>query len=203
MGGTAYLLVEKDVEGNSANLLVDAPAFESQVLAFIENQGGVMQWIITHRGAIGEAKAIQSAFQCDVVIQEQEAYLLPDIPRVIGYREGYQLAVHSQVLATPGYSPGSACLYYRPQGGVLFTGRHLLPDRQGQLVPLRFSKTFHWPRQLHNVEKLQTQFSAETLSYICPAANTGFLRGRGVMANAYTQLQAINVTQLLDTPALL
>ena len=159
--------------------------------------------LITHRGAIGDTKTWQAALRCDVIVQEQEAYLLPNTPRVISYRETYPLGIRGEVFWTPGHSPGTACVYYQAHGGVLFTGRHLLPDRNGQLMPLRFAKTFHWPRQLQNVAKLQTRFAAETLAYVCPAANTGFLRGKYAVADAYTQLQAIDVTQLQSVPALL
>ncbi|NER83301.1 MAG: MBL fold metallo-hydrolase, partial [Leptolyngbya sp. SIO1D8] len=131
------------------------------------------------------------------VIQEQEAYLLPDIPHLVSYQERFQLGDHSEIVWTPGHSPGSACVYYQGHGGVLFTGRHLLPDRHGHLTPLRFAKTFHWPRQLRSVEKLQTKFSAKTLAYVCPAANTGFLRGKQAMPDAYAQLQSIDIQQLL------
>ncbi len=203
MGGSAYFIVEKDCTGCSANLLVDAPAYNPEIIEFIEHQGGVKQWVITHRGAIGEAKALQAALQCELVVQEQEAYLLPDVPCVVSYQDSLGLGTQTQVLWTPGHSPGSACVYYPGHGGVLFTGRHLLPNRQGQLTPLRFAKTFHWPRQLQHVANLQTRFSRATLSYICPAANTGFLRGQHVVANAYDQLQAIDVGQLLSAPALL
>lgn len=203
MGGTAYFIVDKDWEGRSANVLVDAPAHDPDVLKFIEDQGGLSLWVITHRGAIGEAKALQKSLQCQIVIQEQEAYLLPGIPNVISYRESYPLGNQGDIFWTPGHSPGSACVYYKNHGGILFSGRHLLPDRQGHLKPLRFSKTFHWPRQLQNVAKLQTRFSADTLSYLCPGANTGFLRGRHAVADAYAQLQIIDVTQLLSVPALL
>ena len=203
MGGTAYFIVDKDGKGRSANLLVDTPANEPDVLQFIADRGGVRFWIITHRGAIGAVKALQTNLQCQILVQEQEAYLLPGIPNVITYREYFSLGIQGEVLWMPGHSPGSACVYYKNHGGILFSGRHLLPDRQGQLRPLRFSKTFHWPRQLQNVEKLQTRFSADTLSYICPGANTGFLRGEYVVANAYPQLQNIDVVQLLSVPALL
>lgn len=203
MGGTAYFIVSKDDEGCSVNLLIDAPAHDPETLKFITEQGGVQQWVMTHRGAIGDTKTWQAALQCDVIVQEQEAYLLPNTPRVISYRETYALGIRGEVFWTPGHSPGTACVYYQAYGGVLFTGRHLLPDRNGQLMPLRFAKTFHWPRQLQNVAKLQTRFAAETLAYVCPAANTGFLRGKYAVADAYTQLQAIDVTQLQSVPALL
>lgn len=203
LGGTAYFIVEKDQAGDPANILIDAPANDPDVLQFIANQGGVAHWVITHRGASGAAKVLQTALQCQVLVQEQEAYLLPDVPNVTAFQDRYSLGPDCEILWTPGYSPGSACVYLSRNGGVLFTGRHLLPDRDGQLKPLRFSKTFHWPRQLKNVEKLQARFSENTLAYACPAANTGFLRGQYVVADAYSQLAAIDTAQLNDMPALL
>jgi glyoxylase-like metal-dependent hydrolase (beta-lactamase superfamily II) len=203
LGGTAYFIVEKDQTGHPANILIDAPATDADVLQFIANQGGVRYWVITHRGASGAAKALQAALQCEVIVQEQEAYLLPEIPKLVTYQAHYPVSLGCEMLWTPGYSPGSACVYLERQGGVLFTGRHLLPDRDGQLRPLRFSKTFHWPRQLRHVEQLQARFSERSLRYICPAANTGFLRGQSVVKDAYAQLQAIDTTQLKTVSALL
>lgn len=203
MGGTAYFIVDKDSTGSPANLLIDAPADDPALLQFMADRGGVRHWVITHRGASGAAKSLQAALQCDVLVQEQEAYLLPDLPQLVTYQDNYVLGSHGEILWTPGYSPGSACVYLAQHGGVLFTGRHLLPDRDGQLQPLRFSKTFHWPRQLRQVERLQTRFAPDTLAYACPAANTGFLRGQRVVKEAYRQLQAIDITQLKDQTALL
>lgn len=200
MGGTAYLIVEKDLNGNAANLLIDAPACDPDILAFLETQGGVRQWVITHRGAIGEAKVLQQKLQCQGVVQEQEAYLLPDIPNVTPFQDRYSLGTHSEVFWTPGFSPGAACVYYQGHGGVLFTGRSLLPNRQGKVMPLRFSKTFHWPRQLRSVAGLKTRFSEATLSYICPGANTGFLREQPLVTDAYAQLQALDLEQLRHLP---
>lgn len=203
MGGTSYFIVEKDLEGRSGNLLIDVPAYQPDVLTFIQNQGGVSQLVITHRGAIGEARALQVALQCDVVVQEQESYLLSDLANLVTYQEHLHLGGHCEVFWTPGHSPGAACVHSKNHGGILFTGRHLLPDRQGRLMPLRFSKTFHWPRQLRSVKKLQAKFSAETLAYVCPGANTGFLRGKHIIADGYSQLQAIDVDNLFDMPILL
>lgn len=204
LGGTSYFCVGQDETGQPANLLIDAPANEPTVLDFLHDRGGVRYWVITHRGASGEARALQAALNdTAVVVQEQEAYLLPELANLVTYRDRYPLPNFGEVLWTPGFSPGSACVYLPQQGGILFTGRHLLPDREGQLKPLRFSKTFHWPRQLRQIKQLQTRFTADTLAYVCPAANTGFLRGQSVVKEAYEQLAAIKPEQLLVTPVLL
>ena len=182
LGGTAYLIVE-----NQCNILIDSPAWTLNHQQFLQNLGGLDWLAITHRGSLGKAKAIQDITHCRILIQEQEAYLLPEAT-VTSFQHTFDLSPQLQMIWTPGHSPGSACVYWQAHGGVLFTGRHLLPDKQGQAVPLKTAKTFHWPRQLQSVERLQQQFNPETLHYICPGANIGFLRGKRVIDNAYEQL---------------
>lgn len=190
LGGTSYLILE-----NSGNILVDSPAWEPANQAFLQEKG--IRWLfLTHRGAIAQVKAIQTALSCEVLIQEQEAYLLPGVP-VTPFQRSFTLSALSQAIWTPGHSPGSACLYHADHGGILFTGRHLLPNQAGQPQPLRISKTFHWPRQLRSVKELRDRFSPETLQHLCPGANTGFLRGRRSIDLAYEKLEAIDLDECL------
>lgn len=201
LGGTAYLLQQTNGDGPPASILIDAPAWNATNRDFLMAQG--VRWlVITHRGNLGQSDKIQAALGCELVIQEQEAYLLPQTPTT-SFRSHLQLSPEIGVQWTPGHSPGASCVYYRGQGGVLFTGRHLLPTAQGSIAPLRFAKSFHWPRQLRQVAALKQTFSAETLSYLCPGANIGYLRGRGLVENAYAQIQAIDLDALAQTPPLL
>lgn len=195
LGGTAYLVLEKDDAGQPANILVDCPALNEVNQAFIAGHGGVNTLFVTHRGGMAQVDAWQAALACQVLIQEQEAYLLPTVSTVTFHRE-HRLSEHTHVFWSVGHSPGSACLYHSAYGGVLFTGRHLLPTKGGAPSPLRLSKTFHWPRQLQAAQRLLTQFSADTLSTICPGASTGFLRGEKKITNAYRQLQAVDWASL-------
>ncbi|EGJ30788.1 MULTISPECIES: hypothetical protein [Moorena] len=185
LGGTAYIIV-----GNSFNLLIDCPAWNETNQQFLREQGGVSLLFITHRGGIGKAKEIQESMGCQVLIQEQEAYLLPGL-EVVTFHQELTINPYCYVIWTPGHSPGSSCLYYTGAGGVLFSGRHLLPSKQGELLPLRTPKTFHWPRQIRNVQSLLERFTPETLQFICPGANTGFLRGKGVIDQAYEGLSDV------------
>lgn len=187
LGATAYLIVE-----NQTNILIDCPAWDQENQQFLQDRGGISWLIITHRGGIGKVKEIQAAFGCQILIQEQEAYLLPDL-EVTTFEQEFNVTPQTQVIWTPGHSPGSSCVYSNTQGGVLFTGRHLLPNQQGLPVPLRTSKTFHWWRQLRSVALLRDRFSPNTLSYICPGANTGFLRGKRVIEQAYQHLAALDL----------
>jgi glyoxylase-like metal-dependent hydrolase (beta-lactamase superfamily II) len=195
MGGTAYLIVE-----NSAaipdNILVDCPAWNETNQIFLQQQGGVRWLFLTHRSAIAQVRELQQAFGCEIVIQEQEAYLLPGLT-VTSFQQQATLG-SSRAIWTPGHSPGSACLYSDRHGGILFTGRHLLPSAQGEPVPLRIAKTFHWRRQIQSVQRLLDQLTPETLQFICPGANTGFLRGERAIDQAYQRLSQLNLDACLQ-----
>ena len=191
LGATSYLIVDK-----SGNVLLDCPSWNENNQKFLQSQGGVSSMAISHRGGIGkQVMAMQQALGCPVIVQEQEAYLLPEV-EVTPVRDNYAVSSSLELIWTSGHSPGSSCLYYRQHGGVLFSGRHLLPKSQTEILPLRTAKTFHWWRQLNNVAKLRDRFTGETLKYILPGANTGYLRGKGYIDNAYAQLSALDLAQL-------
>lgn len=197
LGGTAYFIVR-----NEGNILIDCPALDLTNQDFLRSHGGIRWLFVTHRGAIGKTAEFQQIFNCEILIQEQEAYLLPELT-LTTFRQEFTLNSHAQIIWTPGHSPGSSCLYYGKFGGVLFSGRHLVPNQQGTPVPLRTAKTFHWPRQIQSIKAIIERFSPETLQYICPGANTGFLRGKRVIDNAYIQLTNLDLTNLLQSQAIL
>ena len=174
LGATAYLIVTP-----SGNISIDSPAWNDTNQQFIADRGGLNWLAITHRGSIGKTTQFVDRFGCNVVIQEQEAYLLPEL-KATTFQYEYILEDTIKGIWTPGHSPGSSCFYYSSLGGVLFTGRHLLPDKFGEPVPLRTSKTFHWRRQLQSTAKIWQQFPAQLpIAHICPGANIGLLRGKG------------------------
>lgn len=207
LGGTAYLITYTSASASDSfarkNILIDCPAWTDANVNFIAQQGGLRWLIITHRGgSSSHIRDWQARFACDVILQEQEVYLLPQVNTQTFHRELVLTPCH-RLLWTPGHSPGSACLYSSDQGGILFTGRHILPTRQGDATPLRVSKTFHWPRQLQHVQRLLDEFTPQTLRYICPGANTGFLRGQRFIDNAYDNLAKLDFQDLAKSQALL
>lgn len=196
LGGTAYLIVETE-----GNILVDCPAWDQTNQTFLRLQG--VRWlVITHRGGMGKVREIQQALGCDVVIQEQEAYLLPGLAVTVFQKE-LSLNPHSRLIWTSGHSPGAACLYHQAWGGVLFSGRHLVPDRHGNPAPLRTAKTFHWGRQIRNVQTLLDQFAPDALRFLCPGASIGFLRGKHAIADPYPKLAQLDLQAYLKMQPLL
>ncbi|MEJ1930374.1 MBL fold metallo-hydrolase [Nostoc sp. NIES-2111] len=197
LGATSYFIV-----GNEGNILIDCPALDQTNLEFLRSHGGVKWLLLTHRGAIGKTPELQQNLSCEILIQEQEAYLLPGLT-VTTFTQELTITPTAKVIWTPGHSPGSSCLYYNNLGGVLFSGRHLLPNQQGEPVPLRTAKTFHWPRQINSLKAIIQTFTPDTLKYICPGANTGFLRGQRFIDQAYQRLATLDLPALLQTQAIL
>jgi glyoxylase-like metal-dependent hydrolase (beta-lactamase superfamily II) len=192
LGGTAYY-----VNHPQGGILVDCPAWNTVNLAFLET-APVQSLFLTHRGGVARVQEWRSSLGCDLWIQEQEAYLLPGLsPRSFQFE--VNLAPDLQGFWVPGHSPGSSCLYWQTPG-VLFTGRHLLPDSQGNPVPLQTRKTFHWPRQMQQVQAILDRFQHDRFSNICPGANTGLLRGQGTIDRAYDRLNSLNSLELSGTP---
>ena len=190
LGGTAYF-----IQNPLGNLLIDCPAWTDDIISWLNQKGGVRWLVLTHRGGMAKVRSIQTAMGCEIVIQEQEAYLLPNLT-VTPFHHHHTITPDTEIIWTSGHSPGASCVYNQQQGGLLFTGRHLLPDRNGNPAPLRGSKTFHWNRQLKNVAVLRDRYSSETLQWICPGASTGYLRGETAIDNAHTKLMAIDLEQL-------
>jgi glyoxylase-like metal-dependent hydrolase (beta-lactamase superfamily II) len=196
LGGTAYLV--SDPRGS---ILIDAPAWNAENQKFLADLADPVRWLfLTQRGGIGQQLLrLQQTLQCQVLIQEQEAYLIPEVTCQT-FHQTYDLTPDIQAIWTPGHSPGASCLYSTSHGGILFSGRHLLPDRQGRPLPLRTAKTFHWPRQLRSVMALRDRFTPDNLQYICPGASIGWLRGSMAIDDAYQQLQQIDCAQLAQAP---
>lgn len=193
LGGTAYLVTRSPQA--PANILIDCPAYSDEVRDRLHELGGVRWLLLTHRTAIGvpasktnAVTAIANEFNCEVIIQEQEAYLLPHL-KLTTFQHDLKLTPEIRVIWTPGHSPGSSCLYVEMHGGILFTGRHLLPDAEGRPVPQRQTNTFHWPRQLRSVEKLLADIPAPAPAWICPGAKLGALRGKKAIAFAREHLE--------------
>jgi glyoxylase-like metal-dependent hydrolase (beta-lactamase superfamily II) len=197
LGGTAYLIVR-----NVGNILIDSPPYHETNLDFLKSKLGVRFLVITHRGAIGKAVQWQQALGCEIIIQEQEAYLLPEV-KVTTFEQQFFLQPDCQLIWTPGHSPGSSCLYYNEFGGVLFTGRHLIPNKEYHPIPLRTSKTFHWKRQINSLSSLVDKFTPHTLQYICPGASIGHLRGKHFIDKAYEHLVNLDIQKLMKTQVIL
>lgn len=186
LGGTAYFLMTP-----AGNVLLDCPSWDADVESWLKQWGGVRWLCLTHRdGHSPKLPVIQATLQCQVIVQEQEAYLLPKLSPC-RFRDQLSLSPSLTALWTPGYSPGSACYYWGDHGGILFTGRHLLPSATGELAAIKQPKTFHWGRQQRSIGKIWQYIQSRPLMAICPGGNIGYLRGKDWLGEPKTPLQTL------------
>ena len=195
-GGSAWLL-----ESERLDLLIDCPALSEANLAFLAERGqrpgdpraGLI--VLLGREGHGRCRRLQERLGWPVLVQEQEAYLLPGVDPLRSFADQLELAPGLRLLWTPGPSPGSCVLHAAatasPAGDLLFCGRLLVPVAPGRLEPLRSRRTFHWPRQLRSLERLRRWLPEGAPQRLASGAALGALRGERLVAEGAALLAGL------------
>jgi glyoxylase-like metal-dependent hydrolase (beta-lactamase superfamily II) len=185
-GGSAWFLEHSD-----RDLLIDVPALTEANLAFLQHRPRPGQIVLTGRDGHGRCRALQEALGWPVLVQEQEAYLLPGVKALKTFGLEHALTPGLRLLWTPGPSPGACVLHAlgadaggADDGGGLFCGRLLVPVAPGRLEPRRSRRTFHWPRQIASLRALRAWLPADTPGWIASGAGLGALRGESLVGSA-------------------
>ena len=190
-GGSAWFL-----EHAERDLLIDVPALTEANLAFLQERPRPGQIVLTGRDGHGRCRALQEALGWPVLVQEQEAYLLPGVKDLASFGHEQALSPGLRLLWTPGPSPGACVLHALGQspdagsgdGGVLFCGRLLVPVAPGRLEPRRSRRCFHWPWQIASLRALGAWLPAGCPGWIASGAGLGALRGESLVGQGETLL---------------
>ncbi len=187
-GGSAWFLEHADHD-----LLIDAPALTEANLAFLQQRSRPGQIVLTGRDGHGRCRALQEALGWPVLVQEQEAYLLPGVKALETFGREHALTPDLRLLWTPGPSPGACVLHVlgRGHGGGgdgLFCGRLLVPVAPGRLEPRRTRRCFHWPRQIASLQALRAWLPAGAPDWIASGSGLGALRGETLVGAGQTLL---------------
>ncbi len=170
-GGTAWWL-----EHAEGALLIDCPAYTAANLAFLaERPPGLL--LLTSREGHGRARRFQEALGCPVLVQEQEAYLLPRMQQLQTFGSEHVLSAGLRLLWTPGPTPGACVLHAGGAADVLFCGRLLSPTAPGAAAPLRTARSFHWGRWQASLERLKAWLPQGSPRWIASGAGLGALAG--------------------------
>ncbi len=190
-GGSSWLLAHP-----GGDLLIDCPGLTQANLEFLEKRGsGTI--VLTGRDGHGRCRRLQEACRWPVVVQEQEAYLLPNVEDRLPFGLEHSLAPGLRLLWTPGPTPGACVLHARGSwGDLLFCGRLLLPIGPGALAPLRTPGCFHWRRQLASIGKLRDWLPPGSPATIACGGGLGALRGEVLVENGAALLEAIDLAAL-------
>ena len=178
-GGSSWWLEHADEP-----VLIDCPPLTQATLEALEQLGaGRNPWILlTSREGHGRLRRLQERFGWPVLVQEQEAYLLPGVQPMHTFAEEHSTATGLRLLWTPGPTPGSCVVFAPSPANLLFCGRLLTPLSAGRLGPLRHGRTFHWPRQLRSLENLRDWLPSEASPELASGAGLGALRGERLVA---------------------
>ena len=87
-------------------------------------------------------RAFQDALGWPVLVQEQEAYLLPGLTSLDSFVDQHTTAAWRLLLGTPGPTAGSCVVFVPDPWKVLFCGRLLIPVAFVQLASLADWLTF-------------------------------------------------------------
>jgi glyoxylase-like metal-dependent hydrolase (beta-lactamase superfamily II) len=186
-GGSAWWL-------ESAGLLIDCPAFHEANLAFLR-QRPAGRIVLTSREGHGRVRRFQEALGWPVLVQEQEAYLLPGVQQLQPFGAECDLGSAVQLRWTPGPTPGASVLLARAEG-LLFCGRLLSPVAPGQAAPLRTRRSFHWRRWLQSLEQLRAWLPAEGGLSLASGAGLGALRGEALIPAARELIAGLDLAAL-------
>jgi glyoxylase-like metal-dependent hydrolase (beta-lactamase superfamily II) len=191
-GGSAWLL-----ETSAGDLLIDCPPDTTASRHFLQERARhASGWIVLlGREGHGTCGRVRERLGWPILVQEQEAHLLPGMEGLIPFGAEHRLMEGVQLLWTPGPSPGSAVLHVR--GGVaggldgLFCGRLLVPVAPGRLAPLPSPRGFHWPRQRRSVVALSRWLPPGSPEWIASGAGLGALRGDALVLEGADLLAAL------------
>ena len=176
-GGTAWWL-----GCEPEPVLIDCPPLTKATIGALEqlSLGRQARILLTSREGHGRVRALQDALGWPVLVQEQEAYLLPGLTSLDSFAEEHTTVAGMRLLWTSGPTPGSCVVFAPHPWNVLFCGRLLIPVAFRQLAPLKDRRTFHWPRQLKSLEKLRQWIPSDVRPALASWAALGLLRGQKI-----------------------
>lgn len=197
-GGSSWWL-ERSFHWQGApcsGVLIDCPAVNETSLNVLRQRGpGVI--VLTSREGHGRLRRLQELLDWPVLVQEQEAYLLPGVQALRPFASACALAPGLELRWTPGPTPGAAVLLSWSDGpAVVFCGRLLSPVAPERAAPLRTRRSFHWGRWLRSLEALRDQWPLQEPMALASGAGLGALRGAALIPDALAQLQALDFEAL-------
>jgi len=160
-------------------VLIDCPPLTEASISALRDLAGdrPARILLTSREGHGRVRRLQERLGWPVLVQEQEAYLLPGVTPLETFSTTHTTAAGLRLLWTPGPSPGSCVVHAPAPWELLFCGRLLIPVAVGRLAPLRHRRTFHWPRQRQSLEELRRWLPADSSPALASGAGLGALRG--------------------------
>ncbi len=167
---------------NPEPVLIDCPPMTPETIELLKRKsvGKCARIVLTNRSGHGRVRELKQVFDWPVLVQAQEAYLLPELKGLETFDEDYTTKAGLRVLWTPGPTPGSCVIHAPPPWNVLFCGLLLTPVEVDRLAESRRFCTFHWPRHQKSVQKLRNWLPRESRPVLASARGFGLFLKTGV-----------------------
>ena len=147
-GAASYLIVRPE-----GNVLVDSPRYAKNLVARLEQLGGVSLMFLTHQDDVADHEKYHEHFGCERVMHRADARSTR-AERLLEGTDPVRLDHELEVIPTPGHTRGHSVLLYRDK--YLFSGDHLAwSDRRGGLVAFRDVAWYSWREQTESMKRLQ------------------------------------------------
>ncbi len=137
-------------------LLIDCPEVSAGTIESLKRLCGQRspKIFLTNREAHYGVTHLSKVLGWQVLVQEQEAYLLPQINTLQTFGEEHELSSNLKILWTPGPTPGSCVLHASDPWNVLFCGRLLIPTKSQKLSAFPNRSSFHRARYHKSLQSL-------------------------------------------------
>ncbi len=144
------------LDSHPVPVLIDCPEVTPEIINDLKkiSSGSSPEILLTSRNGHGNISLLNKELGWPVLIQEQEAYLLPDTENLKIFSDEFTTNSGLRVLWTPGPTPGSCVGYASSPWNVVFCGRLLIPVAKKQMSSVRTRMTFHWTMQQNSIKKL-------------------------------------------------
>ncbi|WP_269623339.1 MBL fold metallo-hydrolase [Prochlorococcus marinus] len=158
-------------------VLIDCPDLSPEVISDLRKLSIGLQpkIILTNRDSHGKVSQLHKEFGWQVLLHEQESYLLPGIEKLETFSEEAITSSGLKLLWTPGATPGSCVVYAPAPWNVLFCGRLLIPVATDQLGLIRSKRTFHWSIQKKSFKKLCQWIRSDQLPLLASGGSVHLL----------------------------
>jgi glyoxylase-like metal-dependent hydrolase (beta-lactamase superfamily II) len=136
------------------NVLIDSPRYNAALARRIEELGGLVAIVFSHRDDVADQERWAERFGCPRWIHAADADAAPAAEFRVEGQEEVVLDPDLRLIPTPGHTAGSMVALLG--GQILFAGDHLWWSEAAQaVVASRRYCWWDWSSQLASVEKLR------------------------------------------------
>jgi glyoxylase-like metal-dependent hydrolase (beta-lactamase superfamily II) len=147
-GANAFL-----AERPGGNLMVDSPRFTPELVAAVEERGGLAHVLLTHRDDVADAERYAQRFGARVWIHTADRMAAPFATDVVDGEDPVAVTRDCAMVPTPGHTRGS--VVYALDDRFLFTGDSLYWSRRRQDLGIHVRQTWYsLDVQLDSLERI-------------------------------------------------